>query len=89
MPLQRLSQLHRRTIAVDFAHGDLKRTLRGSALYSQDPDLGSVLTINVNDDLGDFDVVLREEEFDGEILPGTNSGCDFRISLSVGTACSS
>ena len=86
MPVSRLAQLDARTIAVELSQNGLKKTLRGKASYGRDPELGGVLKINIRETWGDFDFVLRDDEFDGEIVAG-RGGCDFLISLATACVC--
>ena len=88
MSVSRLAQLDQRTIAVELSQNGLKKTLRGTASYGHDPELGGVLKINVRESWGDFDFVLREDEFDGEIAVG-DASCDFRIALTAGSVVAS
>jgi len=88
MSVSRLAPLDQRMIAVELSQNGQKKTLRGTAKYGRDPDLGSVLKINVRESWGDFDFVLREEEFDGEIAVG-DADCDYRITLTAGTVVAS
>lgn len=85
MSVSRLAPLDQRRIAVELSQNGHQKTLRGVARYGSDPDLGSVLKINVRESWGDFDFVLREDEFDGEIAVG-DSDCDYRITLNAASA---
>jgi hypothetical protein len=87
MPLHRLASLDRRNIAIELLQNGQKKTMHGKAVYGHDPDLGAVLTISVKDACGEFDFVLREEEFEGEISASTEPNCDYRIALAVGCEC--
>jgi hypothetical protein len=87
MVLQRFARLDQATIAVEMSQNGVKKTLRGTGSYERDPDLGSVLTITVSEKWGDFAVVLREDEFEGEITSGSTAGCDYAICLSATCAC--
>ncbi len=88
MSVSRLAALDRHTISVELSQNGSKKTLHGTAVYGRDPALGGVLTINVREEWGDFDFILREDEFDGEIAVGTG-GSDFQICLSSGCVCTS
>ena len=83
MSVNRLASLDRSTIAVEISQNGQKKTLRGTGVYGRDPDLGGVLRISVKEAWGDFDFILREDEFDGDISVGGSSGCDYRICLSA------
>jgi hypothetical protein len=75
------SDLHDRTIAVQFVVSGQERLLRGRGLHEQDPELGSVLRILFSSDTDDA-IVITEEKWEGEVLPGEAAGCDFLIRLS-------
>jgi hypothetical protein len=83
MSVNRLAALDRSTIAVEISQKGQKKTLRGIGAFDRDPELGGVLRITVQEAWGDFDFILREDEFDGEIGVGGPNGCDYRISLSA------
>jgi hypothetical protein len=87
MVSQRFARLDQATIAVELSQNGVKKTLRGTGAYDRDPDLGNVLRIKVHEPWGDFAVVLREDEFDGEITNGSTVGCDYAIWLSSTCAC--
>jgi hypothetical protein len=87
MLAQRFASLDRATIAVELSQNGLKKTLRGTASYGRDPELGSVLKIQVCESWGNFDFVLREDEFAGEITRGVTAGCDYQICLATGCVC--
>jgi hypothetical protein len=88
MLAQRFAPLHQATIAVEVSQNGRKQTLRGTAIYDRDPDLGSVLKIKVRENWGDFEIILREDEFEGEIMGGGTSGCKYQICLSSDCVCS-
>lgn len=81
--VDRFARLDRATIALELCQGGRKTLLRGIGAYGRDPDLGSVLKVNIPEIGGDFDFVLREDLFDGEITSGGASGCEFQICLST------
>jgi hypothetical protein len=75
-----LSQAHGRTIAIGLTSGGGQRILRGRGFYEADPDLGQVLRIRfVGSE--DGEVLISEENFSGELLPGETVGCDYLIRL--------
>lgn len=84
--VSRFASLDRRTIAVELSQNGLKKIVRGTAAYGRDPELGGMLTINVREAWGDFDFILHEAEFDGEIAAGSD-GCDYQICLATGCVC--
>jgi hypothetical protein len=88
MLAQSFALLDRATIAVELSQNGVRTTLRGIGAYGRDPELGSVLTIKVEEAWGDFDFVLREDEFDGAITSGAALGCEYSICLSSDCVCS-
>jgi len=53
--------------------------LMGRAIYERDPELGQLLRIRLPPSAA-CDLVLIEDSWDGDILPG-RAGCDFLIRL--------
>lgn len=85
MSVNRLAALDRSKIAVEISQNGQKKMLRGTGVYDRDSELGGVLRISVQDAWGNFDFILREDEFDGDISAGGSSGCDYHICLSAVT----
>ena len=83
MAVNRLAPLHGARVAVEFVRDGRPTMLRGVARYGTDASLGRHLAINVRESWGDFDFILREDEWDGEIAPGGTSDCDFQIRLTA------
>lgn len=59
------------------------RAFCGSAQYDRDPDLGNVLRVRVDQPhdsenaVGTTELIIAEREWDGEIVPDNEYGCDF------------
>ena len=87
MVANRFSTLDGCTVAVELVHNGSRKVLRGVAAYEKDPLLGQVLTVNVAEEWGEFDIVLRECDWDGEITLGTANGCDYQICVSTDCVC--
>lgn len=87
MVTPRFARLDQATIAVELSQNGVRKTLHGRGVYARDPEMGRVLTIKVHEAWGEFDFVLREDEFDGEITSGGTAGCEYSISLSSACAC--
>jgi hypothetical protein len=51
----------------------------GRGVYEYDPNLGQILRIDLPS--GGPQFVLAEDTWNGEILPGHSTGCDFLIRL--------
>lgn len=83
MALNRLAPLHGARVAVELVRDGQPTMLRGLARYGTDASLGRHLSINVRESWGEFDFILREDEWDGEIAPGGTSDCDFQIRVTA------
>ena len=75
-----LSALHQRTIAVQLSVMGRDRLLFGRGVYERDRNLGNVLRVQFPSD-ADCEIVLAEDTWSGEILPGEAAGCDYLIRL--------
>jgi len=87
MMANRFSTLNGSTVAVELVQDGKHKLLRGIASYSHDPQLGRVLKVSIQEEWGDFDFVLQESQWDGEISPGTAHGCDYQICVSTDCVC--
>jgi hypothetical protein len=87
MVANRLATLDGSTVAIELLHDGQRKLLRGVASYGKDPMLGRILKVNVQEEWGEFDFVLRESEWDGEIALGAANGCDYQICISSGCVC--
>jgi len=77
----KLEQTNERTVAVEMDINGRRTLVKGRALYEEQPGLGYVLRIVVNDPAGEFELILDEARWNGEIAPDVDSGCDYRIEL--------
>jgi hypothetical protein len=82
-----LSQLDKRTIAIELCIADRKRVLKGLGRYEPRGDLGSSLRIGIRDVAGDFEIVLKEDEWNGLISSGEQFRCDFALQLDASCLC--
>ena len=87
MPTTDFRELSNCTIAIELDVNGQHRVLRGVAVHEQLPGTVSVLRIRVSDPAGDFELILDEDRFDGEILRDKQSDCEFRISLGAANLC--
>jgi hypothetical protein len=87
MSKSRLAPLHQRKIAVDLEIHGRQVHFTGTATYDRDPQLGPILKIQVPDPAGEFDLILREDRFQGPIAKATEPGCDYHISLTGADLC--
>ena len=83
MAVNRLAPLHGARVAVELVRDGQPTMLRGLARYATDARLGRHLSINVRESWGEFDFILREDEWDGEIAPCGTNDCDFQIRVTA------
>jgi hypothetical protein len=77
-----LPRLHDARFAVEIEIQGELRYIYGRGVYDpNDPDLGSVLRILVDDPCGDFEFLIPEPEWSGRIESSHIPGCDYRVSL--------
>jgi hypothetical protein len=76
----KLSALDQRTVAVQLSVMGQTRVLLGRGAYERDSEQGPVLRIRFESD-PDSEIQLVERQWNGEILPGGDLGCDFLIRL--------
>jgi hypothetical protein len=77
-----LSQLHCRRVEVELdVNGDV-RSMDGVGSYEQDPTLGQVLRIRVDDPAGEFWLLFPEARHTFNIQPSLRKNCDYRIDIS-------
>jgi hypothetical protein len=75
-----LTALHRRTIAVELGIGGRNQVLLGRGAYELDSVLGNTLRIEFPSS-ADFEFILAEDSWNGQILSGVAYGCDFLIQI--------
>ena len=75
-----LSAVHERTVAVQLTILGQEQMLQGKGIYEHDPDLGSVLRIELGGEPGS-EIVLVEGTWKGEVVTGESVGCDFLIRI--------
>jgi len=76
-----LNALHQRQVALQFNAQGAERTLVGRGIYETDDTLGPVLRV-MFDPRRDGEILLAENQWGGQILPGGALGCDYLIRLS-------
>ena len=84
MVATRLATLDGSKVAVEMVREGQRQVLRGRASYADDPQLGRVLIINIPLADAGFEFLLREDEWDGEIVSGHDHGCDYQVCLTSG-----
>lgn len=84
MPFGRLQQFHGAWIEVEFEVQGSLRSVKGKGSYlANDPDLGPVLKILVTDVTGDFEFLIAESNWDGNVESSELPGCNYRVSLAT------
>ena len=73
-----LSAVHERTVAVQLTILGQEQILQGRGIYEHDPDMGSVLRIELEGEPGS-EIVLVESTWQGEVVTGESVGRDFLI----------
>jgi hypothetical protein len=71
-----LSDCDGRRTAIVLSIGGEERTFEGMARCQEDPDLGSVLQISIEDGEGVYELMIVAARWDGDILDGADYGCD-------------
>lgn len=77
------SHYDKRTFAVRISDRDRDRDwlVRGVAHLEHCDDLGAVLRISLDDDIGSPSIIVSEMDFSGSIVPGGKYGCDYYLFL--------
>lgn len=79
-----LSRLHERRIAIILYVNAECRVFKGPARYERGESDGSVLRIEpegLGEEDGHPQFVIREDDWEGTVRPGTQYGCDFQIEV--------
>ena len=87
MPNLRLQQLNNRTIAIELSVQNRRTVLRGIGHFEPAGEFGPVLRVGVSDPAGDFEILLKEREWDGRIESGARYECDFAVQLDASCLC--
>ena len=84
MPSGRLQKFDGATIEVELEVQGTLRSIKGTGSYqANDPDLGPVLRILVNDPLGDIEFLIAESDWEGRFETSDLPGCDCRVSFAT------
>ena len=87
MPNYRLQQLDKRTVAVELSVQNRRTILRGHGHFEPTGEFGPVLRVGVEDPAGNFEILLKEREWDGRIESGERFDCDFAVQLDAACLC--
>jgi hypothetical protein len=76
-----LRQLDQRTIALEVSIANRKCVLKGVGRFEPKGEFGASLRVGVKDPTGNFEVVLKENQWNGKIHTGEEFDCDFAVQL--------
>jgi hypothetical protein len=79
----RLDQLHGRTIAIEVGALTRRMIMRGVGKYERTGEFGPALRIEIPEGDDTFELVLKEDEWDGQIETGERFNCDFAFALNA------
>ena len=82
-----LRQLDQRTIALEVSIANRKRILKGIGRFEMRGEFGPSLRVGVKDPTGDFEVVLKQDQWNGRIHTGEEFDCDFAVQLDASCLC--
>lgn len=83
-----LHQLDKRLIRVELLLPGGRRRLRGVGRYEPASEVGPALFIEVADSAGDFEIVLQEGKWSGQIELCPEGDCEFVLQLDASYVCS-
>jgi hypothetical protein len=75
-------------IEVELAVGSRVQSVIGRGRFDVDADLGRVLRILVADKPGNFELLIPEANWKGIFQLSSMTGCEYKVSLVNGLACS-
>ena len=78
-----LSKLDGRRIAVLLDQADRRTVLRGVGCCVRDDVLGNCLRVTIEDELGIPEFFIAAKDWDGQIIPDFEYGCEFCVVLPV------
>jgi hypothetical protein len=77
-----LRSLDHKSIAVHLVINGRERVVRGLGTFGLDARLGGVLHVTCSDTKGNFDLLLSEKDWKGQVMPGESLGCDYLVQIS-------
>ena len=82
-----LRQLDQRTIALEVSFGTRKCVLKGVGRYESRGEFGPSLRVGIQDPSGNFEIILKESQWNGRVTTGENLDCDFKVQLDASCLC--
>jgi hypothetical protein len=83
MAVTALRELDQHSVAVELNVQGQARLVKGTAHYEAQGPLGAALRIEIVDPTGNFELLLREDRWNGQIVSGQPFGCDYAVLLSA------
>ena len=83
-----LRQLDQRTIALEVSIASRKCILKGTGQYEPRGEFGPTLRVGIQDPSGNFEIILKESQWNGRITTGEQFDCDFAVQLDANCLCS-
>jgi hypothetical protein len=77
-----LRSLDHKSIAIHLVINGRERVVRGVGTFGLDARLGGVLRVTCSDSKGNFDLLLSEKDWKGQVKPGESIGCDYLLQIS-------
>lgn len=84
-----LRSLDHKSIAVHLVINGRERVLRGIGNFGLDSRLGGILRVTCSDSKGNFDLLLSEQDWKGQVKPGESLGCDYLVRIDSPTSAAS
>ena len=82
-----LRELDNHSVAVEVAFPDRRCVLKGRGRFEPRGEFGPCLRVSVADPTGDFELLLKENQWSGQILSGEKFHCDFAVQLDANCLC--
>lgn len=77
----RLEQLDGHSVAVELLVQGRQTVLRGRARYESSGEFGRALRLAFEEPAGDFEIILDERQWDGQVESGQPYDCDYAVHL--------
>lgn len=76
-----LRSLDHKSIAVHLVINGRERVLKGVGAFGLDARLGGVLHVTCSDTKGNFELLISENDWKGQVQPGESLGCDYLVRI--------
>jgi hypothetical protein len=82
-----LRELDSHSVAVEVVFPDRRCVLKGRGHFELRGEFGPCLRVNIADPTGDFEILLKQNQWSGQILTGEKFSCDFAVQLDANCLC--